>query len=1108
MTVRGSVLFVVLLFLQSLYTHYVLSSVYIFIEFVMDMQSQISVLKQDWTRKLDDFTQRHLKINPNQNNNSASGSNNSINRMTIMNPHPHNNPLLPLTPFRVLLQLFAYEDVIDSGKLDAVFEMDQGQSLTFFVPQLLSFLLHGAYYETDPTKLEAWILEKCSLHVHFAHRCYWFLRAWSLEQSLEQAYDEQPTTAHSTGALLLEPSSSEPDCFPLTPANHQPATISRRYSRSNSWSSINGGMNNTSSKKLLPEEREAVEDLMLRIVQVGEASARILQFGPLPKKTYKRRRGKRDKIATPQKQKGQQPPTDDGLFWDQEDESGNVIQRSPSGPLVPELVLTPEMERSLPVDPNTGFPSHRHLETLTASQRYGFLSVKKQQEAMANPSATLDTFQATPRFLDALLAIADGLFLVPREQRKRELRQQLQNLEVEMLPSNAVYVPISNMHHRVWRVVADESIALNTKERVPCIILLEVVDYSSDGSGNNESDEAFAKTADDLSEIDDEVPALPTREGGKRTRSLELPKLDFPKLSMPKKANRSTIGGELVRNLQHSDVSSVGFNNASASGPLQFSMPYYTMMGGLTELEIVNDWRYGKRHPHRGESILDKMTSLIPLDMHRMKERMIHQLRDKPIFHDLLARGTRDDLSVSFGPRRDPSLTRNGDCEIAAFLCNDGVYENTRMLPDLEAKKGRQDDDERPARDFSPERDTVEAVSMGQWMSPTKARPRISLLNPKDMDFLPSMSGTGSEASEKSSGHKRKDSKDRDGYGSTYEGRGQPAPANAQNGRPPRTHARTNSAGVSAAGLNTLTSPRTGSKKPPQQVVFRENWQAKEDRLRPKSAFGSHPGWRLLPVLVKANDDLRQEQLASQLIQRMAFILARERVPVWLCPYEILAITNRGGIVEAIPDTISLDSLKRNDPNFVDLKTFFHSYFGDSVDELADAKSNFVESLAAYSIVTFLLQVKDRHNGNILLDNKGHLIHIDFGFFFLSSPGNDAGFESAPFKLTGDFVDLLGGPDSHTFRTFRELCIQSFLVLRRHWMEIILLVEMLKSGNEELPCFRGRPDDAIRALRGRFRLDLSDRACREYVQSLIDESLENWRTNWYDRYQKYCVGVL
>jgi phosphatidylinositol kinase/protein kinase (PI-3 family) len=208
-----------------------------------------------------------------------------------------------------------------------------------------------------------------------------------------------------------------------------------------------------------------------------------------------------------------------------------------------------------------------------------------------------------------------------------------------------------------------------------------------------------------------------------------------------------------------------------------------------------------------------------------------------------------------------------------------------------------------------------------------------------------------------------------------------------------------------------------------------------------------------------------------------------------------------------VPDTISLDSLKKNDPTFTNLRNFFHSHFG-SGEELASAKANFVESLAAYSIVCFLLQIKDRHNGNILLNNRGHLIQIDFGFFFLSSPGKNAGFESAPFKLTRDFVELLDGPNSHLFRTFRDLCVKTFIALRRHCMELILLVEMVKNGNEELPCFRGRPDDAIQQLRERFRLDLNDRACREYVNALVDDSIENWRTDWYDRYQRYFVGVL
>ena len=81
------------------------------------------------------------------------------------------------------------------------------------------------------------------------------------------------------------------------------------------------------------------------------------------------------------------------------------------------------------------------------------------------------------------------------------------------------------------------------------------------------------------------------------------------------------------------------------------------------------------------------------------------------------------------------------------------------------------------------------------------------------------------------------------------------------------------------------------------------------------------------------------------------------------------------------------------------LNDFYRRYFYDKFEE---AQKNFVESLAGYSIFNYLLQVRDRHNANILVDKSGHLIHVDFGFFISNYPGG-INFENAPFKLTEVF---------------------------------------------------------------------------------------------------------
>lgn len=81
------------------------------------------------------------------------------------------------------------------------------------------------------------------------------------------------------------------------------------------------------------------------------------------------------------------------------------------------------------------------------------------------------------------------------------------------------------------------------------------------------------------------------------------------------------------------------------------------------------------------------------------------------------------------------------------------------------------------------------------------------------------------------------------------------------------------------------------------------------------------------------------------------------------------------GVIDVVPNATSRDEMGRAKVN--DLMDFFIAkYGGEDTIEFQKARLNFIQSMAAYSVVCYILQVKDRHNGNIMIDGEGHIVHI------------------------------------------------------------------------------------------------------------------------------------
>ncbi|KAG8805287.1 Phosphatidylinositol 4-kinase pik1alpha (PI4-kinase)(PtdIns-4-kinase), partial [Serendipita sp. 399] len=224
------------------------------------------------------------------------------------------------------------------------------------------------------------------------------------------------------------------------------------------------------------------------------------------------------------------------------------------------------------------------------------------------------------------------------------------------------------------------------------------------------------------------------------------------------------------------------------------------------------------------------------------------------------------------------------------------------------------------------------------------------------------------------------------------------------------------------------------NKLDPSAAVFQESFAAKKARIRAASQYGHLLNWDCLSVIVKTGADLRQEQLAGLLIQEFSRIWREENCPCWLRYFRILITGSNSGIKKAEYARRLVEAKFTN----VSLKDYFISTYGDpSSAKFARAQKNFLVSLAGYSVVSYLLQIKDRHNGNLLLDRDGHIIHIDFGFILESSPGGNLGFEAAPFKLPLEYIELLGGLDSKPWQEFKQCYRHGFETARKHCDSII-----------------------------------------------------------------------
>ena len=283
---------------------------------------------------------------------------------------------------------------------------------------------------------------------------------------------------------------------------------------------------------------------------------------------------------------------------------------------------------------------------------------------------------------------------------------------------------------------------------------------------------------------------------------------------------------------------------------------------------------------------------------------------------------------------------------------------------------------------------------------------------------------------------------------------------------------------------------------------FGEPKEKNFEKILKTSCFKKFRTYRVKCFIAKANDDMIQEMFALQLIKKFEEIF--KNVNIFVKSYEVIITSQTSGLIEFLNNSNSIDGILKNIPKEWDLNNFFRAFFRG--EKFKKAQENFANSLAGFCLLSYYLDIKDRHNGNIMINSEGRIMHIDFGFLLGTSPKN-LGFERAQFKLVKSYVDILDGFEGKKFKLFKEQMVKGLIESKKYFQIISTMIKIMSHSN--LPCLAGQNiDNVINNLHKKFLFGYSKEQVEKYVDEMINNNYENFWTKRYDQFQYWTNGIL
>lgn len=248
---------------------------------------------------------------------------------------------------------------------------------------------------------------------------------------------------------------------------------------------------------------------------------------------------------------------------------------------------------------------------------------------------------------------------------------------------------------------------------------------------------------------------------------------------------------------------------------------------------------------------------------------------------------------------------------------------------------------------------------------------------------------------------------------------------------------------------------------------------------------------KTVSLIIKKDSELRKERIVACLISLLQIKLKQqanrhkkkenydkdkfqdfEPVPT----YEIVMFGKDFGVIEAVPNSATLREISQERKQ--SLQNYVLSKNGKYI--IDDVKTRFTQSFSISSSIAYILGLGDRHMDNIMINDKGQIFHIDFGFILRNPITSIWG--SPEIKVTPDIIEFLEGPNGSYYDMFKNTFIKAHEVLRLNKNIIVNYYEIL--GDEDFmnwDYFKGK-------LENRFMNNMNDKEIGITLIKEIDSS--------------------